>query len=273
MGDERWKFQRDAAAAADKKKADKREAKRSKKDEVSLERISAGTAGARARSKRIARVGLRGLKRNQELNQKRKDAIQYRACRALLWDRERILLETGWSLQWFMSIEKYVSDEDRRIWSETDSRALFATYRDQQIQIAAELEDLSEIFRGNRQFSALVSSLRSRSDILDRVVKTGQELGVIHKTAKQVEVSGVVDVTQLDVTELRVHITKQVDEISRLLIPAAGAAEHPANAVMNRLEASFAGEDPDERPVIEVKAEKGTRRRPRRRVLAVVEGG
>lgn len=266
----RWKFERDRETARSAERAEKR----ADEEAVSLERIRTEKTGARARSKRIARMGFVGLKRNQELNQKRKDAIQYRACRALLWNRERILLETGWSLQWFMSIEKYVSDEDRRIWSETDSRALFAVYREQQLQIATELEDLSEIFRGSKQFSALVSSLRTRADVLDRVVKTGQELGVIHKTAKQVEVSGTVDVTQLDVTELRVHITRQVDEINRLLIPVAGAAEHPANVVMSRLEETFSGRDPDEPIEAEVEVlEKATARRPRRKRLAAAEDG
>lgn len=262
-GKPRWKFERDEAALKEHER----------RDEVSLESIETAKAGARARAKRIARIGVRGLRKNQELNQKKKDAIQYRACRALLWERERILLETGWSLQWFMSIEKYVGDEDRRLWSETDSRSIFASYREQQLQIAGELEDLSEIFRGSKQFSALVSALRTRADVLDRIVKIGQELGVIHKTAKQLEVSGTVDVTQLNVTELRVHITKQVEEINRLLVPVDGGTAHPANAVMRRLEASFSGEE----KVIEAKVDgsekKKTGREPRRRRLATADDG
>ena len=101
----RWKFQREEEELAEREEGER----------VSLESIATAEAGSRARAKRIARIGVRGLGKNQELNQKRKDAIQYRACRALLWESERILLETGWSLQWFMSIEKYVSDEDRKL--------------------------------------------------------------------------------------------------------------------------------------------------------------
>jgi hypothetical protein len=249
----RWKFQREELAQQE----------REEREELSLEAIETAKAGARARAKRVARLGVRGLKKNQELNQKKKDAVQYRACRALLWERERILLETGWSLQWFMSIEKYVVDEDRRLWSETDSRSVFASYREQQLQITSELEDLSEIFRGSKQFSALVSALRTRADVLDRIIKTGQDLGIIHKTAKQVEVSGTVDVTQLDVKELRVHITKQVDEINRLLIPVDGGAGHPATAVMKQLEASFSRDAPVESKETPVRP-----RRVRRKVLA-----
>jgi hypothetical protein len=227
--------------------------------EVTLELIEKSRAGSRARSKSIARRGLPRGRKNQELSAKNRDAAQYRACRALLWNRERILHETGWSLQWLMSIEKFVADEDRRIWSETDSRTIFASYRDQQLQIASELEDLAEIFRGSKQYSALVSSLRTRADVLDRIVKTGQELGVITRTAKQVEMTGQIDITQLDVRELRVHIEHQLSEVHSLLGSSKDAlGEGAASSVMRRLEASFAGE---EREAIEVEAEPAPARR------------
>jgi hypothetical protein len=236
-------------------------------EELNLKLIEDSKAGARARSERIARYGVGKGRKNQEINQKKRDAVQYRACRALLWERERILHETGWSLQWLMSIENYVDAEDRRIWSETDARVVFATYREQQLQIAKELEDLGKIFRKSKQFSALVSSCRTRAEVLDRLVKTGQELGVIHKTAKQVEISGQVDITKLDVKELRVHITRQVSEVQALLgadAPEGGAS----NAVMKRLEASF-GE------VVEAKAVEAPVkvRKVRRKRLKPKDGG
>lgn len=244
--------------------------------EVSLELIEKAKAGARARQKSIARRGLPIGRKNQELSAKNRDAAQYRACRALLWNRERILHETGWSLQWLMSIEKYVADEDRRVWSETDARNLFAAYRDQQLQIAAELEDLSEIFRSSRQYNALVASLRTRADVLDRIVKTGQELGVVTRSAKQVEVSGQVDITQLDVKELRIHIEHQLSEVRALLGSTdAQLGSGSASAVMKRLESQFTGKP----AVIEVEAEPvPSRRKPgvkriKRKRLAKPEDG
>ena len=243
---------------------------------VSLELIEKSRAGARARSKSIARRGLPLGKKNQELSAKNRDAAQYRACRALLWNRERILHETGWSLQWLMSIEKYVADEDRRIWSETDARTLFASYREQQLQIAGELEDLAEIFRGSKQYSSLVSSLRTRADVLDRIVKTGQELGVITRTAKQVELNASVDITQLDVRELRVHIEQQLSEVHSLLgSPGSVLGESgAATAVMKRLERSFSRvdveEDPPESPAAPSRAKPGVRRIRRKRLASDV---
>lgn len=235
-------------------------------EEVNLRLIEESRAGARAKSEKLARFGLPRGNPNQEINQKKKDAVQYRACRALLWERETILHETGWSLQWLMSIENYVAEEDRRVWSETDSRVVFATYREQQLQIAKELEDLGKIFRKSKQFSALVSSARTRAEILDRLVKTGQELGVIHKTAKQVEVHGSVDITQLDVKELRVHISRELETVSALLGSNASTAGGSAAAVMKRLEASF--EAPIEATAEVVESKPAPVRKARRKKLA-----
>lgn len=242
--------------------------KRKGPDETTLAIIEQVSAGARARTKRVARTGIGRRKRNQEFSQKRKDAVQYRACRALLWERDRILLETGWSLQWFTSIEKHVDDEDRWLWSDTDARNLFATYREQQLQIAQELEDLAEVFRTSKQFNALVSSLRTRADILDRIVRTGQELGVIHKSARQVEISGKVDVTQLTVVELRAHVQAQVAEVHELLVPI-DSPEGTAGVVLQRLKGKFApksAETPTPQPILS--SEQQTRRKPRVKKLA-----
>lgn len=231
-------------------------------DDVSLDIIAEGSGGARARAKRIARTGLGKIAANQEMNTKRKAAVRFRMARALMWDRERILIETGWSLQWFMSVEKYVNDEDRRVWSETDSRTLFATYREQQLQIVRELEDLSAIFRKSKQFNALVTASRTRADVLDRIIKTGQELGVIHKTAKQVEINAAVDVTTLSVAELRIHVQEQIGKITDM-IEVKSAPAGAAGVVYERMQRQLdvaQGEDLEPEPKVTARV---TRRAPR----------
>lgn len=209
-------------------------AKRPANEEMSLQILETYEGGAKAATAKTAKYGPPKLAKNQELAAKTKAATQFRAARALGWSREETLARTRWSLQWYMSIEKHVIDEDRRIWSETDSRNVFAAYREQQLQLSAELADLAQIFRGSKQFSALVAAMRTRSEILDKIVKTGQDLGVITRAAKKVEVSGEVDVSQLNVDELRVHISSQVEEISSL----AGLSADPggiAGAVMKQI--------------------------------------
>lgn len=235
------------------------------------EKEGALTASARMRSTNIAKRGIGRLNANQELNQKRRAAIQYRTARALNWSRERILQETDWSLQWLMTVERYVQEEDREHWSETDPRTLFATYREQQMQVVRELEDLAEVFRGGRQHSALVASLKTRADIVDRIVKTGQELGVISKQPKQVEVQATVDITTLPVEDLKAHIRAQVEEIATLLEPARSLSPDPeqssaASAVFRRLKRQLSPPIEAEAEVTETKPATG--RKPRRKAVA-----
>ena len=188
-------------------------------EELSLEFIEKEHAGARARAKRIARDGLPDLPANAKLDERKRDAAQYRAGISLLWDRERILQETGWSLQRFLAVERFVRDEDKRLMDNVDPRAVFSEYRTQQLQAAAELEDLAEIFRHSRQFNALVSAVKARSDILDKVIKTGQELGIVKRAAREVNVTGQIDFKSMSIRELRVHLRQEMTEVRELLAP------------------------------------------------------
>lgn len=195
------------------------------------------TTGARARAKRIARHGLPEFAENARINKYRQAAAQYRACVALVLSREEILQETGWSLQWLMTIENYVEKEDKELYERKDPRLVFAEYRQRQLQCARELEDLTEIYRRSKQYSAMVNAVKARSDIIDRIFKTGQDLGIIEKKAKKIEIDGKVglDVTSLSVEELRVHVSTEVRELADLLNLPPAPDSTPAGAVLRRL--------------------------------------
>lgn len=193
--------------------------------------------GSRARTKRIAQDGPPELAENQRINKYRRAAIQYRACVALNYSRDEVLEQTGWSLQWLMTIEEYVEKEDRETFEKRDPRLVFADYRQRQLQCARELEDLTEVYRRSKQFSAMVNAIKARSDILDKILKTGQDLGIIEKKAKKLEVSGGlnVDVSTHTVEELRVHIAAEMREMSDLLGIRQLTEGSAAGAVLARL--------------------------------------
>jgi hypothetical protein len=213
-------------------------------DATDLDLIEKERSGARARTKRIVREGLPALPANAEINERKKEIAQYRAGVSLLWDRERILQETGWSLQRFLAVERAVREEDRRLAEEIDPRVVFSEYRLQQLQAAQELEDLAEVFRHSRQFSALVSAVKTRSDILDRVVKTGQELGVIKRAAREVNVNAQVDFRSMSVRELRVHLRREMAEVRDLL----GAEPEPSGLAQTVLSRVLSGGEPAAAP-------------------------
>jgi len=211
-------------------------------NEDELKLIEMDATGSRARTKRIARKGLPELQDNARIEKRKRDAAQYRAGVALLWDRERILQETGWSLQRLMTVERYVNDEDKHLASDLDPRILWSKYRLRQLQAASELEDLIEIFKTSRQYNALVSAVKARSEVLDKIIKTGQELGVISRAAREVNLRSQIDVRSMSVSELRVHLRQEVEELSRLVSPPTEFAG-PAGAILKRFDPP-----PDEKP-------------------------
>lgn len=196
-------------------------------EEVTLRDVTDGKVGYRARLTQIARNGLPHLNAEgtdgtdnvQALTRRRRDLVQYRACTALGWSREQILEETGWSLQRLQALEQITKDEDRRIWNQVDPVNIYADYREQQLLCAHELEDLAVVFRNGKQFSALVSAIKARSEVFDKIIKIGQELGLIKRAAREVNLRGSVDVRSLSIAELRVHLSKEVSGLRRMLEP------------------------------------------------------
>lgn len=211
-------------------------------EEATLRDVLEGRAGNRARTLRVAREGLphlnaegtNGVDNLQALNKRRRDVVQYRACVALAWTREQILEETGWPLQRLMATEQVVREEDRRIWGQVDPVAIFAEYREQQLLCAKELEDIAASFKDSKQFSALVGAVKAKSDLLDKIIKVGQELGLVKRAAREINVHGAVDVRTLSVSELRIHLEKEVSGLRKLLEPPP-AVNGAAGVVLRRV--------------------------------------
>ncbi len=203
-------------------------------DLTDLELIEKDQSGAIARTKRIARKGLPKLSANAKLLRRKREAAQYRAGISLMWDREQILAETGWSLQQFLAVEKYVRDEDRRLSDEVDPKVIFSHYKLMQFQAAKEVQDLAEVFRHSRQFSALVTAIKVRADILEKVIKMGQELGVIKRAAREVNVNAKVDFRSMNVSELKIHLSNEMKEVDQLFVEEPKIFG-PATAVLQKI--------------------------------------
>ncbi len=197
----------------------RRSTKSAKREETLLDVIEVECGGARGKRIEIARRGLPELPTNATIDARKRDAAQYRAGVALLWDRNRILEETGWSFQRLRGVERFVQDEDKRTTDRLDPRTIFAEYRVQQLQAAAELADFAEVFSRTGNTTSLVAAIKARSDVLDRIVKTGQELGVIKRAAREVRVDGQIDFKSMSVRELRIHLQREVTEMRELLRP------------------------------------------------------
>lgn len=216
------------------------------KDDLKLE------GGARERAEKVAREG--PPVQRDELSKAKREVAQYRAGVALLWDENRILAETGWNAQKFYAVRKEVEKLDEQLAKGTDTSKVWAEYREQQFQCARELEDLAAIFRGAKQFNALVAAVKARSDILSAVLKAGQDLGVVNRASKKIEIKGRVDLNRMSVAEIRVHLRTELQEIESLMVlpeerkRLMTVSNSPAEAVLQRLLAGT-------KPVVDAESE------------------
>lgn len=194
---------------------------------------------ARERTREIARYGVQHELRDKDqlLSKMSHCLIQYRACRALCWSKTQILKETGWSHQWYLSVKKAAEKQDREIWGRggADPIRVFVEYREQQLLAVKELEDLAIAFRQSSQFSALVSAIKTRSEILDKILKTGQDLGVIKRSAREVKITGGVEIKGMTLAQLQVTLSKEMSGLRQLLGPAKPELSGPAAKVLQRV--------------------------------------
>lgn len=189
----------------------------SEREEIAAEVDEVLQAGARARTKRTAERGIAKTKAGLQLSQIQKDAARYKAFTRLMWPRERILQETDWTLRQLMAIENFVQEEEIRLWGSQRPEYLFAEYREQQGLLIEELADVARIMSKTGQYQAMVSALKARSDILDRIIKTGQDLGVVPKRPQEVNVNSTTRNLSLSVQEVRFKLQEECGELRDLL--------------------------------------------------------
>lgn len=65
--------------------------------------------------------------------------------------------------------------------------------------------------------SAAIMAIKARSDILDKMIKTGQDLGIIEKRAKEIRVSGNLNLAALPTEELKSLLSKKMKELNLLV--------------------------------------------------------
>jgi hypothetical protein len=92
-------------------------------------------------------------------------------------------------------------------------------------QLVRDLERLKEALMGERLKSpqAYVAAVRAQSDILDSLLKIGQNLGLIVKTPDQVLLVGGRDARELNSDDLEHSIQNEMNEIRQILDDSGGS--------------------------------------------------
>lgn len=94
---------------------------------------------------------------------------------------------------------------------------VYAEYLAAQRGIMEELGRVARKFDRAKHYTATVAALKAKSEILDRVIKTGQDFGILEKRAERKEVVAGVLVAKMDEEQLRGAIAGELARMGALL--------------------------------------------------------
>jgi len=94
---------------------------------------------------------------------------------------------------------------------------IYVRYKMQQERNIKDLDELVRNLDEKKQYNAVIGAIRLRADIEDRILKTGQELGVISKAPKQVNIFGGIALADLTTDDLRGKIVAEMTGLQGLM--------------------------------------------------------
>lgn len=97
------------------------------------------------------------------------------------------------------------------------SKQRFARYVIEQERNVKDLDDLVTNLNKKTQYNMLLGAVRLRADIADRVIATGQTLGVIEKEPEKKMIVGGISVSELPDKDLKKGVVKAVAGFAKLL--------------------------------------------------------
>lgn len=94
---------------------------------------------------------------------------------------------------------------------------VYVEYTAAQIANIRDLTGMIGDFKATKQYNAMVGAVRARSDILDKIVKTGQDMGLIKREAVTHKVVGGIVIAELNNLQLRELITKELADLQKMM--------------------------------------------------------
>lgn len=92
----------------------------------------------------------------------------------------------------------------------------FIDYMTDQRACVKELDDIAKAFAGN-QLSAKVGAIRAKSDIVDKIVKFGQDIGLIDRRPEEKRILAGVMVADMSNKQLRGMITSELANLDKMV--------------------------------------------------------
>lgn len=127
-----------------------------------------------------------------------------------------IIKKTGATYRAVEYLKEEIYTQETKQLEGTEPVAVFIQYCIQQEGCIKELDECINKFKKTNQGSAVVGAIKEKSSIYERVIKMGQELGVLEKAADKLMVVAGVQLAGKTPQEIKALIEDQLDEIKAL---------------------------------------------------------
>lgn len=171
----------------------------------------------RRQLQKISKEGITEDHITRVMSERKKDIAQYKACIALMMSREEILQTTKWPPVKLYHIERQANNEDRVKYTKVDARETFSEYQLMQMLVAKELAYMSDKLMEKHDIKTAITAKRAQSEIYKNIIAVGQELGVITRESKKIDITTQVDFKSMSVVELKEHLKVEYDSVQNLL--------------------------------------------------------
>lgn len=114
-------------------------------------------------------------------------------------------------------LRKELVRQEIKVLYNKSTEEVFLDYAWRQEQCVKDLDDTIEKIKTSNQHNAMVGAVRAKSDIIDKIIKTGQDMGVLEKAPERKLVLKGVAIAGMDTKDLRKLISQETEGLSMLL--------------------------------------------------------
>lgn len=140
--------------------------------------------------------------------------------------------------------KEMLAQEAERLTSR-DGEEIYADYVLQQLACIRDLVRLQRDFRESKNTSAMVGAIRARSEIIDKIVDRGQDLGFINKAPERKHITGGVLVAEMSNAELRKAIATELQAVQVMMKEVGGGGMDLLEVTAGPLHRELPELDPD----------------------------
>lgn len=130
---------------------------------------------------------------------------------------DEIIDELGVTVQDYATAKKFLLTSKGEEEENLTPKERFARYLIEQERNVNDLNDLVNNLNSKTQYNTIVGAIRMRSEIADRVISTGQTLGVISKAPERRLLLGGISISDMKDTDLRKGVLTAIGGLSQMI--------------------------------------------------------